>query len=107
MAKEINSTLAHKICPLIFPGQGGLPDYFNNGFLSRCVDLHIPCEERPRSVKRGFNGGDYTFHTTFFELQQSLSTKPDCWDSGRLYSLNNTGGESFRKACITVRYWSV
>jgi hypothetical protein len=100
MAKNINSKHAYEIWPLI------CFERIRSSYYSRClaesVDLHLACTERQRSINRGFGSNQFLFHITFFELQLS-STDPDSWVSGRLYSLDNAGGEPFRKACITVR----
>lgn len=117
MARKMRTTHAYKIFPMIYPRKGTtVSSYYDNERYGRCFDLHLSCKERPRSFSRGlrFNRGisilrfsfdvTFLFHTTFFELHQS-PTKPDSWVSGRLYSLNNAGGEPFRKACITVSYY--
>ncbi|KFY08509.1 hypothetical protein V492_06167 [Pseudogymnoascus sp. VKM F-4246] len=108
MATEVMSALPHKVCPLIFSETSEILhqevhrlSIYDLKF-DEAAYWHYACEERPRALIRDFTGGAvYTFHTTFFELQNSPA-KPGSWASGNLYSFYDSGRKSFRKACITI-----
>lgn len=63
MAKKIKTTYAHEICPLLFSAY--ITRYHDDG-RTKSSNLHIACEERPRSIKRRFGHNGYIFYTAFF-----------------------------------------